>query len=204
MRRRTTVPFRPSVPAGESAGPPSFTMPRYVAFLRAINVGGHTVTMDRLRALFGDLGVTGIETFIASGNVVFESPSRSPRTLESAIARHLETHLGYGVATFVRTTRDVGRIARATPFGPSEAGSPPSRIYVGLLAAEPPAGVREALIALSTPTDAFEVDGRELYWLCRTPFSESPFSGASLERTLGMPATIRSVTTIRRIAEKWA
>jgi len=48
-------------------------MPRCVAFLRAINVGGRTVKMDYLRSLFEDLGFADVETFIASGNVVFES-----------------------------------------------------------------------------------------------------------------------------------
>src|SRR5574341_155679 len=43
------------------------TMRRYIAFLRAINVGGHTVTMDRLRQLFEAMGFGGVETFIASG-----------------------------------------------------------------------------------------------------------------------------------------
>ena len=48
-------------------------MPRYVAFLRAINVGGHVVKMERLRALFEDLGFAKVETLIASGNVIFET-----------------------------------------------------------------------------------------------------------------------------------
>ena len=51
-------------------------MPRLVAFLRAINVGGHTVTMAHLRGLFEDLGFTNVETFIASGNVIFGSRPR--------------------------------------------------------------------------------------------------------------------------------
>ena len=54
-------------------------MPRYVAFLRAINVGGHIVKMDQLRKLFTQLGLTDVETFIASGNVLFTSPSKSGR-----------------------------------------------------------------------------------------------------------------------------
>ena len=46
---------------------------RLVAFLRAINVGGHNVKMDRLRELFEALGLSNVETFIASGNVIFDS-----------------------------------------------------------------------------------------------------------------------------------
>ena len=47
------------------------------AFLRAINVGGHVVKMDALRRHFEQMQFTSVQTFIASGNVVFESSSRS-------------------------------------------------------------------------------------------------------------------------------
>ena len=50
-------------------------MPRYIAFLRALNVGGHTVKMDHLRSLFEALGFGGVESFIASGNIIFDTPS---------------------------------------------------------------------------------------------------------------------------------
>lgn len=59
-------------------------MQRYIAFLRAINVGGHTVKMDRLREIFEALGFSNVETFIASGNVVFETTARDPAALEAA------------------------------------------------------------------------------------------------------------------------
>src|SRR5437763_14108679 len=75
-------------------------MPKYIAFLRAINVGGHTVKMAHLRHLFEALGFAKVETFIASGNVVFDSSSRSTRTLEKKIERHLKETLGYEVVTF--------------------------------------------------------------------------------------------------------
>ena len=58
---------------------------KYAAFLRAINVGGHIVKMDRLRTLFEAAGFRGAETFIASGNVVFESSRKSAADLERAI-----------------------------------------------------------------------------------------------------------------------
>ena len=65
------------------------TMRRYVAFLRAINVGGHTVKMDRLRALFAELGHGGVETFIASGNVIFEAAG-GEAALEAALVSHMK------------------------------------------------------------------------------------------------------------------
>ena len=58
-------------------------MPKYVALLRAINVGGHTVKMDRLRRLFEELGFKNVETFIASGNVIRLSVKNSPGPREA-------------------------------------------------------------------------------------------------------------------------
>ncbi|MBA3354552.1 MAG: DUF1697 domain-containing protein [Pyrinomonadaceae bacterium] len=52
-------------------------MPKYVAFLRAINVGGHIVKMDHLRQLFEALGFSNVDTFITSGNVIFDSMSNA-------------------------------------------------------------------------------------------------------------------------------
>ena len=60
-------------------------MPKYVAFLRAINVGGHLVKMDYLRTLFEALGFENVETFIASGNVIFDSKSKNTQALEKKI-----------------------------------------------------------------------------------------------------------------------
>ena len=59
-------------------------MSRYVAFLRAINVGGHTVRMDALRRLFETWGGVNVETFISSGNVVFEAIDFDLHQLASA------------------------------------------------------------------------------------------------------------------------
>ena len=64
-------------------------MTRYVAFLRAINVGGRRVKMHHLRELFESLGFSNVETFIASGNVIFDSPAEDTRKLEQRIEDHL-------------------------------------------------------------------------------------------------------------------
>ena len=57
-------------------------MPRFFAFLRAINVGGHNVTMEKLRGLFEASGFKDVETFIASGNVIFTSNSKTRKGLK--------------------------------------------------------------------------------------------------------------------------
>jgi uncharacterized protein (DUF1697 family) len=90
-------------------------MTTYVAFLRGINVGGHTVKMDALRELLSQLGLSDIRTFIQSGNVFFAS-SELPEHLERRIAEHLEQALGYAVPTFVRTIPQLEKVIDFTEF----------------------------------------------------------------------------------------
>ena len=173
-------------------------MPRYVAFLRAINVGGHVVKMDALRRIFEKTGCTGVETVIASGNVIFDSAARAEATLAARLAASLEDALGYEVATFLRTPAELAEAAGREPFALGEG----DRLYVGFLSAAPAPAVSKKLVGCATATDDFRVFGREVYWHCRTSFADSPFSGSRLEKTLGMPTTLRNVTTVRRIAAK--
>jgi len=178
-------------------------MTRYVAFLRAINVGGHTIKMAELRALFAALGFAQVATFIASGNVIFESDSDQPPALEQMIEQHLHQSLGYKVATFLRTTDEVAAIAQYQPF-PAAAAADTSTLYAAFLRAEPDAESQQRLLAFGNENNAFHIHGRELYWLCRTSSRASGFSGAVLEKTLDSPATLRNLNTIRRIAAKYA
>jgi uncharacterized protein (DUF1697 family) len=178
-------------------------MPKYVAFLRAINVGGHTVKMDHLRNLFTGLGFADVETFIASGNVIFNSTSKSSRALEKKIENCLLEALGYEVATFIRSRSELADIAQYKPFSDSELSAPGHSLYIGFMAGEPGIKAKEELLSLRTRVDDFHLKGREVYWLCRREFSESEISGALLGKVLGMPATLRNSTTVKKIAAKY-
>jgi len=178
-------------------------MPKYVAFLRAINVGGHTVKMDDLRSLFEAIGFSNVETFIASGNVVFDSISRSTKTLERKIEGYLQETLGYEVATFIRSPSELADIAQYKPFVDAELNAEGNALYIAFLADKPGDESKQKLLSFTTEFDDFHVHGREVYWWCRKKMSESEFSGALLEKTLGMPATLRNSTTVKKIASKY-
>ncbi len=179
-------------------------MPKYVAFLRAINVGGHTVKMDHLRGLFEALGFANVETFIASGNVIFDATSKSTRALERKIETYLQETLGYAVATFIRSTSELTAIADHKPFPDAELIAQGNTLYIGFMANEPSDKAQESLRRLASKVDDFHLNAREVYWLCRTKFSESGISGALLAKTLGMPTTLRNSTTVKKIAAKYS
>jgi uncharacterized protein (DUF1697 family) len=176
---------------------------RYAAFLRAINVGGHTVAMARLREALAPLGLEGLQTVIASGNVLFESPEEDAAALEGAMERALGAGLGFEVAAFVRSQAEVEGIARYRPFGEGAEEADGVRLHIAFTRAEPGEEARAALEAVQTEDDRLRVHGREVYYLRRGGLHDAPVSGVWLERTLGMPATMRAATTVRRIAARW-
>jgi len=175
---------------------------RYIAFLRAINVGGHVVTMARLRQLFARMGYRGVETFIASGNVVFEAAGNAAAA-EGTIAAGLEKALGYDVATFVRTPAEVAAIAVHPAFGAAEVARARTQC-VGFLAEPLGKAAAGKLMALRSEVDDFHVHGREIHWLCRVGQSESDFSNAVFEKATGVRATFRNINTVRKLAAKYA
>lgn len=178
-------------------------MPRYIAFLRAINVGGHTVKMDHLRRLFEALGFSNVETFIASGNVIFDTATTDPRTLEQQIEGHLLASLGYTVTTFLRTPSEVAAIAHYQPFPTADLAGDGHMLYIAFLTTAPSQAAHDRLMTFRNDVDDFHVQKREVYWLARQRMQASTFSGALLEKTLGLPATLRNVTTVRKLAAKY-
>jgi uncharacterized protein (DUF1697 family) len=176
---------------------------RYVAFLRAVNVGGRVVKMDQLRTLFEAMKFKQVETFIASGNVLFDARSDDTEAVEQRIEKHLERALGYEVLTFVRSPAEVAAAAAYEPFGDPAALPPAHAMYVGFLKTRPSDDARHKLLGYRTKIDDLHVREREIYWRCVKSLRESLVSGALLEKTLG-PATLRNVTTVQKLAAKVA
>ncbi len=175
-------------------------MPRYVALLRSINVGGHVVKMERLRALFAELGLAKVETLIASGNVIFETRAKNAGALEDKIEKHLCAALGYEVTTFVRSANELAKIAGRRAFPEKETEVEGAGVYIAFLKETPSRAASGTLRDHASAVDAFKIHGQEIYWLCRKRFSESEFSGGKLEKLLDARTTVRNSTTVRRLA----
>lgn len=170
--------------------------------MRAINVGGHNVKMDRLRKLFEELGFSDVESFIASGNIIFTTPDEEVSRLERRIEKHLHESLGYEVATFLRTDTELAEIAAYVPF-PDAAGEEETTLYVTFLAEAPHTDLRRKIEARSTDIDRLHVHNRELYWLYIKRFGESQLANGGMDRTDRLSGTNRNFNTVRRLAAKY-
>lgn len=174
---------------------------RHVAFLRGINLGKRRPPMSQLRELFSRLGFEQVETFIASGNVLFSSPRQERGQLEKKIARHLEESLGYLVETFIRTAEEVRDIARRQPF--PEDGTEGVTIHVAFLHQPLAPAVGRQLAAIRTASDEFSIGPREYYWLCRIRMNESKVWTLPALKALRLPSSsMRNMTSIRKLAGK--
>ena len=173
-------------------------MTRHIAFLRAINITGRTVKMDRLRELLAEPGLTNVSTYIASGNVLFDADDAA-ETLEERIEAHLRDALGFEVATFLRTPAQIAAIAAQQPFAKKEMEDA-FGLMVAFLKQTPDDAATARLMTYRRASDDFAVHGREVYWLRRTQQSETNFAGATLERAVRAPATVRNSTTVRKLA----
>lgn len=176
-------------------------MPRYVAFLRGINLGKRRVAMADLKRAFEDARFQKVATFIASGNVLFDSPQQDRSKLEAKIEKLLAAKFGFSVDTFVRTHDEVAAAAEAKPFTATEMKRETNTIHVGFLKADLPAELAGRFGAIRTNNDELRVNGTEFYWLCRIPTNESKVWTLPEMRALKLPTcSMRNLTTVRKIA----
>jgi uncharacterized protein (DUF1697 family) len=156
--------------------------------------------MEVVRQAFESLGFWGVTTFLASGNVRFETRAAKVEALERRIERMLSQALGFDAPVFIRTCSEVARIAAHEPLVRSRIRN--ADLNVILLTDSLDEESKAKLMALRTDTDDFRVHGREIYWWRRKKRGTSEFSTVPLTKALHRPFTIRSTSTIRRLAAR--
>jgi uncharacterized protein (DUF1697 family) len=178
-------------------------MGRYAAFLRGINLGRRRVTGPELCAPFTSLGFEEVASFLASGNVVFHTPTEEhPEALSEVIENALEEALGFEVTTFLRSDRDLHRIVAHEPFTAAAYRRSSGKLQVLLLPREPDAAARAEVLAHATDEDRLDLTGRELYWLPSGGVSQTALDLAAIERSVG-PGTMRTANTITRLTARF-
>ena len=174
-------------------------MKRYIAFLRAVNVGGTTIIkMSDLKRMFEDFGLENVETFIQTGNVIFDSDESRASLLEKKIEHQLAEAYGKQIRLFVRTTREVAGMVESCPFTPRN----DETIYIAILEKKPDKKKVDALLSFRSAADDFAVVGKEVFNL-RRDREASVFSNNFIEKALGVAGTTRNLTTVKKLAEKY-
>lgn len=175
-------------------------MPMHVALLRGINVGGRNlVAMSELRDLLGSLGLSGVQSLLQSGNLVFHADRRSGTALERLLEAETQKGLGVTADYVVRSSKEWQTIIERNPF-PKEAERDPSHLVVMFLKSAPAAKDVKALQAAIKGPEAVRTDGKQLYIVYPAGIGRSKRSGTLIERMLDTRGTGRNWNTVLKLA----
>lgn len=176
-------------------------MPTYIAFLRAVNVGGRFVKMVDLRKGLSDKGFGHVESYIQSGNARFTSSLRSAAKVEAAVEAALEELCGFTVKTVVRTPAQLGEL---TSYG-AGLTSPlegETRRYVAFLKEDPDGDFVSMMNGWDIAGERAHVNGREAYLWLAHPSHEAKLTNARIERR-GVVATTRDWKVVSALGALW-
>lgn len=178
-------------------------MSTWIALLRGINVGGaNRLPMAELRAQLSGLGFEDVETYIASGNVVFgvdgDLDADLAETLAGRIATTIETHHGFRPRVLVLPAARLREAMQANPF--PEAEAEPKTLHLYFLATQPTDVDPAAFESVAAPSEHWELGDHVLYLHTPDGLGRSKLA-ARLESLLGVPATARNWRTVTRVGE---
>jgi uncharacterized protein (DUF1697 family) len=174
----------------------------YIALLRGINVGGkNRIKMAELKRTFESMGLSRVQTYIQSGNVLFKS-NEEEEPLRKRIEHGIEADFGFSVTVVLRTADELKRIAANCPFSEeevsgAEASSEGESLYVSLLLEEPSQERIERLGDFRSEGDEYRIEGREVYLLFRHSIRNSKLAN-NLQK-LDVPSTVRNWKTINKL-----
>jgi uncharacterized protein (DUF1697 family) len=176
----------------------------YIALLRGINVGGHhIVKMAELKRMFELLGFLRVQTYIQSGNVLFES-IEAEVPLRERIEREFASTFGFASVIILRTAAEMERIIENCPFSEeaifeAQATSEGECLHVAMLPEAPSQEGIERLSEYRNENEEFRIVGRDVYLMFQRSLRNSRLAG-SLNK-LGVPATMRNWKTMNKLAQ---
>jgi uncharacterized protein (DUF1697 family) len=174
-------------------------MNTYIALLRGINVGGkNTLPMKELAALLEDLGLKHVKTYLASGNVVFQSAATGLDTdkLSSDIKTAVGQSRGFTPQVLIRSVEEFQKAIAANPF--PEAESQPKTLHLYFLETAPSDPDMQSLDSIKKPSEQYKLIGAVFYLHAPDGIGRSKLA-ARVERSLGVPATARNWRTVDKV-----
>jgi len=175
-------------------------MNRFIALLRGINVGGRTrVKMADLREQCVGLGWAGVQTYVASGNVIFEAEGENAG-LEAQLEAAILARFGTAVPVIVRAAADWPAYASGNPF-PDAAEAEPNRLMMMLSKALPREGALHMLKERARDGECIAQAGEAIWIHYPEGAGTSRLSPTVIDRLIGSPATARNWRTVIKLRE---
>jgi uncharacterized protein (DUF1697 family) len=169
----------------------------YVALIRGINVGGKkTVAMARLRGGLAEAGLTGVSTYIQSGNVIATS-RRSPEAVAALVEDVIEEQCGFRPAVVVRTRSQLAAAVERHPF--LDRTDDRAKLHVLFCRTKPAPAALAAIDHTAFAPDELAVRGAELFAYYPNGAGRSKL--VIDEKALGTPVTARNLRTVAKLVD---
>jgi uncharacterized protein (DUF1697 family) len=176
-------------------------MPAYVAMLRGINVTGHnSIKMEQLRGLCNRLGFQRVETYVQSGNIVFQAKTENPALLSKRIGKSILDSFGFETPVIVRTLKEMENVVASNPFL-KEKDIDSSKLHVTFLREVAQKTSLKTLEKLATSQDRFYPASREIYLYCPEGYGRTKLSNNAIEKALSVTATTRNWRTTNTLLD---
>jgi len=177
-------------------------MVRYIAILRGINVGtGRKVPMADLKKLCDNMGLQNVQTYIQSGNVVFEMPQpKSVSELETRLQQAFTEAFGFDIPVFIRTDREWAESIAQNPFLKEE-NVDIDRLHLTCLKEIPSQELVAKTKMFQYLPDRYEIIGKDVFIFCAAGYGTSKLVNSFFESKLKTPATTRNWKTVMKLHE---
>jgi uncharacterized protein (DUF1697 family) len=172
-----------------------------VSMLRGVNLGPHhRMRMADLKAVYESLGLTEVETYIQSGNVVFRSAARKPAAVSAQIEAAIRKRFGFEAPVVVRSAAEMRSVVARNPFA-GRAGIDPARLAVHFLYSRPDGAASGRLRALPPAPEEMKLDGCELYVHYVNGMARPTISMTQVGKAVGVEGTARNWNTVEKLLE---
>lgn len=176
-------------------------MPAYIAMLRGINVSGQKVIkMDHLRELCTGLGFRNVETYVQSGNIVFQTQTENPAAVSKRIGETIHHSFGFDTPVIIRDSEQMRNVIANNPFL-REKDIDLSKLHVTFLSETTQKDSLKNLEALSPGPDRFYAAPHEIYLYCPGGYGRTKLSNNAVEKALSVRATTRNWKTANTLFE---
>jgi len=167
--------------------------------------GHNSIKMTDLANIYSDLGLVAPETFIQSGNVIFNTDKNIlPQNIANAIENAIRNIYGYDVPVMIRNIPEMRSILSSNPFL-TEVNFDPAKMAVIFLHEKPAESQIQKVAYVDYPPDRFEIIGKEIYTFCPNGFGRTRIYTNFFENKMKVKGTARSwktITTLLNLAEK--
>lgn len=171
-------------------------MHTYIALLRGINVGGHRkIPMADLRDLLTNSGLETVQTYIQTGNVIFQSLEENIQILQVVIQKSIANHFGFEVPVIIKTRSELQAVFDKSPFSIAEK----EKSYFAFLSCEPKIELIDEMQKVTYENEAFLITKNCIYFYAEKGYGQAKFNLKMFERKLKVIATARNYKTMLKL-----